>query len=127
MTCISIKILFFILGASFSRNIALYTGQNMVVMIRGFSAMRILFLTAHLPFPPLSGGRRREFELISRLGTNNEIHLCSITKSWQTDSKYVDELCSRCASVDLFKALTRDDEEYSLYPNQMKKHVSEEA
>lgn len=26
--------------------------------------MKILFLTAHLPYPPFSGGRRREFELI---------------------------------------------------------------
>jgi glycosyltransferase involved in cell wall biosynthesis len=99
----------------------------MVVMIRGFSAMRILFLTAHLPFPPLSGGRRREFELISRLGTNYEIHLCSITKSWQTDNKYVNELHSSCASVNLFKALACDGGEYSLYPDQMRKHISEEA
>jgi glycosyltransferase involved in cell wall biosynthesis len=99
----------------------------MVVMIRGFSAMRILFLTAHLPFPPLSGGRRREFELISRLGRNYEIHLCSITKSWQIDSKYVHELRSRCTSVDLFKALARDDREHSIYPNQMRRHISDEA
>jgi polysaccharide biosynthesis protein PslH len=121
-------ILFFKLQTSVtSRNIALYTSQNMVVMIRGFSAMRILFLTAHLPFPPLSGGRRREFELLSRLGTNYEIHLCSITKSWQTDNKYVNELRSSCASVNLFKALACDGGEYTLYPDQMRKHISEEA
>jgi polysaccharide biosynthesis protein PslH len=99
----------------------------MVVMIRGFSAMRILFLTAHLPFPPLSGGRRREFELISRLGTNYEIHLCSVTKSWQTDNKHVKELRNRCASVDLFKALACNQGQYSHYPDQMRRHMSEEA
>jgi glycosyltransferase involved in cell wall biosynthesis len=127
--CISIKGIAFLTWRHqlLSRNIALYISRNMVLMIRGFSAMRILVLTAHLPFPPLSGGRRREFELISRLGTNYEIHLCAITKSWQTDNKYVNELRNRCASVDLFKALASDAGEYSLYPNQIRKHISEEA
>jgi hypothetical protein len=57
--------------------------------------MRKLFLTAHLPFPPFSGGRRREIELVSRLGRNFEIfeiHLCSITKTWETDNIYVNDL-----------------------------------
>jgi glycosyltransferase involved in cell wall biosynthesis len=89
--------------------------------------MRVLFLTAHLPFPPFSGGRRREFELISRLGRNCEIHLCSITKSWQRDNEYVSELCSYCASVDLFKAGTADQRQYSSYSNQMRRHISEDA
>jgi len=89
--------------------------------------MRILFLTAHLPFPPFSGGRRREFELISRLGTNYEIYLCSITKSWLTDHKYVSELRSYCSSVDLFKTVATDRRQYPLYPEQLRRHISEEA
>jgi glycosyltransferase involved in cell wall biosynthesis len=89
--------------------------------------MRILFLTAHLPFPPLSGGRRREFELISRLGTNHEIYLCAITKSWLTDHKYVSELRSYCSSIDLFKTVANDRRRYSLYPDQLRRHISEEA
>ncbi|MFL6369542.1 MAG: glycosyltransferase family 4 protein [Nitrososphaeraceae archaeon] len=97
------------------------------MIITVFSAMRVLLLTAHLPFPPFSGGRRREFELISRLGRNYEIHLCSITKSWKTDSQYVNELRSYCATVDLFKALYIDKQQYSLYSNQMRGHMSEDA
>ncbi|MFL6395956.1 MAG: glycosyltransferase family 4 protein [Nitrososphaeraceae archaeon] len=97
------------------------------MIITVFSAMRVLLLTAHLPFPPFSGGRRREFELISRLGRNYEIHLCSITKSWKTDSQYVNELRSYCATVDLFKALYIDKQQYSLYSNQMRRHMSEDA
>lgn len=89
--------------------------------------MRILFLTAHLPFPPLSGGRRREFELISRLGTNYEIYLCSITKSWLTDHKYVSELRSYCSGIDLFKTVASDRRQYSLYPEQLTRHICEEA
>lgn len=89
--------------------------------------MRILFLTAHLPFPPFSGGRRREFELISRLGKDFEIHLCSITKTWETDRMYISNLLCSCASVNLFKAIFNDNKQYAIYPNQIKRHTSEEA
>jgi polysaccharide biosynthesis protein PslH len=90
--------------------------------------MKILFLTGHLPYPPLSGGRRREFELISRLSKNFEIHLCSITKSWETDNIFTNELLSYCESVKLFKANpTTNNQRYEKYPTQMKKHTSEEA
>ena len=89
--------------------------------------MRILFLTAHLPFPPFSGGRRREFELISRLGKDFEIHLCSITKTWETDIMYISNLLYSCASVNLFKAVFNDNKQYVIYPNQIKRHTSEEA
>jgi glycosyltransferase involved in cell wall biosynthesis len=90
--------------------------------------MKILFLTAHLPYPPLSGGRRREFELISRLSRSFEIHLCSITKSWGTDSMYTNDLLQYCTSVNLFEAQAPTNrQQYAFYPHQMKKHMSEEA
>jgi glycosyltransferase involved in cell wall biosynthesis len=89
--------------------------------------MKVLFLTAHLPFPPISGGRRREFELITRLGREHDLHLCSITKSWQTDSQYMHELSSYCASVDLFEASYADGQDYPRYSNQMRKHISDRA
>src|ERR671921_2489511 len=90
--------------------------------------MKILFLTAHLPYPPLSGGRKREFELISRLSRSFEIHLCSITKSWATDSMYTNDLLQYCTSVNLFEAQApTSTQQYAFYPHQMKKHMSEEA
>ncbi len=90
--------------------------------------LKILFLTAHLPYPPLSGGRRREFELISRLSRSFEIHLCSITKSWETDRMYTNDLMQYCTSVNLFEAQTpTNKQQYEFYPHQMKKHMSEEA
>jgi glycosyltransferase involved in cell wall biosynthesis len=91
--------------------------------------MKILFLTAHLPYPPLSGGRRREFELISRLSKSFEIHLCSITKSWDTDRMYTNDLLQYCRSVNLIEANapTDEEEQYASYPDQMKRHMSEEA
>lgn len=89
--------------------------------------MRILLLTAHLPFPPVSGGRRREYELITRLARNNELHLCSVTKSWRTDSQYTSELSGYCASVNLFEASYADGGKHLGYSNQMRRHISEDA
>jgi polysaccharide biosynthesis protein PslH len=93
--------------------------------------LKALFLTAHLPYPPLSGGRRREFELISRLSRSFEIHLCSITKSWATDRLYINDLLQYCTNVNLFEAKTptnrQQQQQIASYPHQMKKHMSEEA
>ena len=89
--------------------------------------MRILFLTAHLPFPPFSGGRRREFELIARLGKDFEIHLCSITKTWEIDNMHINDLLCYCARVNLFKAIPTDKQQYASYSHQMKRHMSEKA
>ena len=91
--------------------------------------LKALFLTAHLPYPPLSGGRRREFELISRLSRSFEIHLCSITKSWATDRLYINDLLQYCTNVNLFEAKTSTNRQHQIasYPQQMKKHMSEEA
>jgi polysaccharide biosynthesis protein PslH len=91
--------------------------------------MKILFLTAHLPYPPFSGGRKREFELISRLSRSFEIHLCSITKSWGADSIYINDLLQYCRHINLFEAEapTSKLQFYAQYPHQMKKHMSEEA
>ena len=77
----------------------------------------------------MSGGRRREFELISRLSRSFEIHLCSITKSWATDSLYINDLLRYCTSVNLFEAKspTGKQQQYASYPQQMKKRMSEQA
>jgi glycosyltransferase involved in cell wall biosynthesis len=91
--------------------------------------MKVLFLTAHLPYPPISGGRRREFELISRLSTSFEIHVCAITKSLAADRMYVDDFRRFCKCVNLFStdASINNQHQYARYPQQMKKHISEEA
>src|SRR5437764_183681 len=36
---------------------------------------RVLFLCCHLPWPPISGGRRRELELIRRVADRFDVHL----------------------------------------------------
>jgi glycosyltransferase involved in cell wall biosynthesis len=89
--------------------------------------MRILFLTAHLPFPPLSGGRRREFELISRLSRRFEVHLCTVTKTWEMDNIHVSDMLHYCSTVNLFRAVPLDMKQDKRYSLQMKKHSSHEA
>ena len=90
--------------------------------------MKILFLTAHLPFPPASGGRRREFELLSRLGKKFEVHLCSLTTDLQIDSENAKELQGFSQSVSLFKAYKIPQNKYACkYPWLMRRYYSDQA
>jgi glycosyltransferase involved in cell wall biosynthesis len=92
-----------------------------------FKAMRILFLTAHMPLPSFSGGRIREFELIRRLGKTFEVYLCCVTKTWEMDKQYMHDLCCFCANIKLFKATPNHKELCSTYSDKMKRHASKEA
>ena len=94
--------------------------------------MKILFLTAHLPFPPASGGRRREFELVRRLGEKFEIHLCSLTASPEIDSIYAKYLKPYCRGLSILKVAATPSclDKYSNRNNYsflMKKYYSEEG
>lgn len=40
-----------------------------------------MIITGHPPWPPTSGGRRREYELIKRLAEDHEIQICAIDKN----------------------------------------------
>jgi len=94
--------------------------------------MNILFLTAQLPYPPASGGRRREYELVRRLGEKFEIHLCSLTASPKTDNIYAEHLKPYCKSLSILKAAATPHCLARLsngndYPFLVKKYYSEEG
>src|SRR4051794_10786159 len=42
--------------------------------------MRVLWISSHLPYPPISGGRLREYELIRRLAAHDDVHVVGVTK-----------------------------------------------
>src|SRR5688500_17632975 len=67
-------------------------------------AIRILFLTCHLPAPPYSGGRRREFELTTRLAHDFEVHVWAVTKTLDEDREHAPAFAGGCAGVRLFAA-----------------------
>lgn len=65
--------------------------------------MKILMLTPYLPYPLLTGGQTRSYNLIKRLSSlNHEITLFCLIKNDQ-DKKYVSELEKFCKSVRVFK------------------------
>ena len=66
--------------------------------------MRVLFLTCHLPFPPVSGGRLREYQLLTRLARDVDIHVCAISKSHAEDLREAGSLRDVCGSVAVFEA-----------------------
>ena len=66
------------------------------------SRPRLLFLTCHLPFPPLSGGRLRELELVRRLGDVFDVHLLAASKPLEEDRGTARELEPYCSAVEVF-------------------------
>lgn len=65
--------------------------------------MRILMLTPYLPFPLLTGGQVRSYNLIKRLAfLNHKITLFCLVKN-DEERKYVSELEKYCREVQVFK------------------------
>ncbi|HEX2173976.1 MAG TPA: glycosyltransferase family 4 protein, partial [Dehalococcoidia bacterium] len=94
--------------------------------------MRILFLSCHLPYPPISGGRRREYELLTRLSRHHEIHLCCLSNTYEEDLEQAEHLRTHCAELDLFSVALVDDQTDAGYPvapcpPQVVRHRSREA
>ena len=85
---------------------------------------RLLFLTCHLPYPLISGGRRREYELISRLSRRHEMHLVAVTKTLGEDLENSIVFDDLCASVTLLPAECTDD---LSQPLQVRRHGCEKA
>ncbi|MCE3267529.1 MAG: glycosyl transferase group 1 [Solirubrobacterales bacterium] len=68
------------------------------------SCLRVLYVTHHLPFPPVSGGRRREYELLRRLGRFDRIHVVAVSKTPEQDRRNAERLLEHCSSVEVFRA-----------------------
>ncbi|MDR1417701.1 MAG: glycosyltransferase family 4 protein [Endomicrobium sp.] len=80
--------------------------------------MKVLFITSHLPYPPHSGGRLREFKLLEKFKGKCDVFLCVVTKTFDEDiknSKYIKPLCTE---LKLFKAYASNLDENN-YPQQI--------
>jgi glycosyltransferase involved in cell wall biosynthesis len=66
--------------------------------------MRLLFLTCHLPYPPHSGGRLREHELLARLTQRFDVHVAAVTKTLAEDAEAVAQIPWDHHGVSLFAA-----------------------
>lgn len=65
--------------------------------------MKVLMLTPYLPYPLLTGGQTRSYNLIKRLSSlSHQITLFCLVKS-DGDRKYVSELEKYCVDVQVFK------------------------
>jgi glycosyltransferase involved in cell wall biosynthesis len=68
------------------------------------SRPRVLFLSCHLPWPALSGGRRRELELLTRLASSFDLHLVVVSKTPEQDLANAPRLAAYCETVEVFAA-----------------------
>ena len=64
--------------------------------------MKILMLTPYLPYPLLSGGQIRSFNLLRKLSKKHEITLFSFIRN-QEETKYKTELLKFCKEVKMFR------------------------
>jgi len=64
--------------------------------------MKILMLTPYLPYPLLSGGQIRTYNLLKKLAKLHEITLFSLIKE-ESERQYLPELEAFCTKVKLFK------------------------
>lgn len=62
----------------------------------------VLFITCHLPYPPVSGGRRRDYEILRRVARHCDCHVCLTTKTYDDDLRSVPVFASECASLHVF-------------------------
>jgi polysaccharide biosynthesis protein PslH len=64
--------------------------------------MKILMLTPYLPYPLLSGGQIRTYNLLKKLADKHEITLFALIKE-ESERQYIPELEKYCAKVKVFK------------------------
>lgn len=64
--------------------------------------MKILMLTPYLPYPLLSGGQIRTYNLLKKLAKKHEVTLFSLIKN-REEEKYIPELDKYCHNVKVFK------------------------
>jgi glycosyltransferase involved in cell wall biosynthesis len=85
--------------------------------------VRVLFLTCHLPYPPISGGRLREYELLRRLGAVADVHVCTVSKTYDDDLAAAPQLEDTCASVSVHRARPGTED----LPAQLRQHCALDA
>ncbi len=68
--------------------------------------MKILMLTPYLPYPLLSGGQIRTYNLLKKLAQKHEITLFALIKDSQ-EKKYIPEIEKYCHKVKVFKRSKR--------------------
>jgi len=64
--------------------------------------MKILMLTPYLPYPLLSGGQIRTYNLLKKLADKHEITLFALIKE-ESERQYIPELEKYCSKVRVFK------------------------
>lgn len=64
--------------------------------------MKILMLTPYLPYPLLSGGQIRTYNLLKKLATKHEITLFALIKN-EAEKEYIPELEKYCHKVQVFQ------------------------
>lgn len=80
------------------------------IAVRAAVGPRVLFLSCHLPWPAVSGGRRRELELLRRISNRFDVHLVVVSKTPDEDRANTTRMEPWCSRVEVFAASPPSDE-----------------
>lgn len=83
-------------------------------------------MTCHLPYPPYSGGRRRELELLRRAGDDFDVTLAAVSKVYDEDAANAPALKAHCRDVFVFAAAPEARGGAATLPAQVRRHTCPE-
>jgi glycosyltransferase involved in cell wall biosynthesis len=81
----------------------------------------LLFITCHLPYPVTSGGRRREYELVTRLAREHDVHLLTFTETYEEDLEHSGFFEDSCCSVTVVPVRCSDNR---AHPSEVRRHAN---
>lgn len=89
----------------------------------------VLFLTSHLPFPAISGGRLREYEILKGISDDYNVYLVVISKTYDMDVKNAKYLRGICKQVSIFLSFDESDKKLlsKNFPKKVKRVISSKA
>lgn len=70
----------------------------------GRGRARVMFVTCHLPYPSISGGRLREYELLRRLSDTCDVAVRVVSRTYEDDLASAARLHEFCESVEVYPA-----------------------
>jgi glycosyltransferase involved in cell wall biosynthesis len=87
----------------------------------------VLYVTCHLPYPPIGGGRRRDYELLRRLADDFDLALCVVSKTIEQDELHAPVMRQHCSTVKVVPAAPFRPAAGSTQPQHVLRHRSPEA
>lgn len=106
------------------RSATVWSRRNGAALMREHS---VLYVTCHLPYPPVGGGRLRDYELVRRLSEDFDLSLCVVSKTMEQDELHAPAIGQYYSTVKVAPAAPFRLAAGSGQPEQVQRHRSPKA